>query len=127
LARSITINLIIQTYFQYAGLYSSVINDFNSRYAKEHNLDIDLQLHLFTEANSTVGEDFYSSTISTLLNKKTSKYDVFIYDPLFTRRYYPYFVDLKEYLPEELMALYSSTEEARQSGFYNGKWVGLVR
>ncbi|ORX77389.1 periplasmic binding protein-like II [Anaeromyces robustus] len=105
-------------------LYSLIVNDFNNRYVKENKLDIDLELHMFTEQNTTFGKDFYSSTVDTLLNKQSHKYDVFIYDPLYTRRYAPYFLDLQKYLPKDLMNQYSSGE-ALKSGYYNGKWISL--
>jgi len=125
LTKAITINLIVQTYFSYAGLYPLMIDDFNNRYVKEKNLDINLKLILFTEENSTFGEDFYSSTVDSILNKKSNKYDVFIYDPLFTRRYSPYFIDLKEYLPEEHMRMYTTNPDAAKAGYYNNQWIGL--
>ena len=127
LTKSITINLIVQSYFHYSGLYPIIIDDFNNRYVKEKNLDINLKLHLFTEENTTFGEDFYSSTVTQLLNRKKDKYDVFLYDPLFTRRYSPYFVNLEDYLPEEHIAMYTSSPEAVKSGYYNNKWIGLVK
>jgi len=122
---TITVNLITQTFFSYADIYSEVVNDFNNKYAKEHNLDIKLKLHMFTEQNTTFGEDFYSSTIDSILNRKSHKYDVFIYDPLFTRRYSPYFIDLQDYLPKELMSLYTSNADAAKTGYYNGQWIGV--
>ncbi|ORX34620.1 hypothetical protein BCR36DRAFT_43496 [Piromyces finnis] len=124
LTKAITINIVVQSFFSYSELYQLIINDFNNRYVKENNLDIKLKLNLFTEQNSTIGKDFYSSTIDTLLNKKSHKYDVFIYDPLFTRRYAPYFIDLKKYLPKEIIDSYSS-DETINSGYYKDQCVGL--
>jgi len=86
-----------------------------------------LNLQLFNGQNTSLNEEFYSSTIGSIVTNKKTKYDVIIYDPLFTRRYSPYFIDLKRYLPKEHMELYTSSDEAIQSGYYNGKWIGLVR
>jgi len=118
--------MVVQSFYSYSELYQLIVNDFNDRYVKENNLDIRLEMSLFTEQNSTVNKDFYSSTIDSLLSKKSHKYDVFIYDPLFTRRYAPYFIDLNDYIPKEHMDLYD-TEETYNSGYYNGQCVGLVK
>jgi len=127
LVKSITVNLAVQAYFQFPALYQELIGNFNKKYAKENNLDIELKLVLFDETNSNYGEEFYSTTVYSWLNRQTSKYDVYIYDPLFTRRYTPYLLDLQEYLPKEHMAMYTSTSEAKNSCYYDEKWVGLVR
>ncbi len=60
----IYIYILIYLYF-----CSLVIYDFNKRYAKEKKLNIDLKLHLFTEQDTTSGEEFYASTINSILNK----------------------------------------------------------
>jgi len=123
--KAIDLNIVIQAFFEYSDLYSPLINDFNTRYAKEKNLDIHLNLQLFSAQNSSLNEDFYSSTLSSILNKKSSKYDIFLYDQLNTRTYSPYFIDLKQYLPKEHMNMYTSSNEAVMSGYYDGKWIGL--
>jgi len=125
LTKSVTVNLVVQAFFYYAGYYQSIIDDFNNKYTKENNLDIELNLILYDETNSTYGEQFYSSTVHSLLSKQIGRYDVYIYDPLFTRRYAPYFLDLQEYLPKEHMDMYTSTDEAKKSCYFDGKWLGL--
>jgi len=104
-------------------LYSLITREFN-QYAVENEIDINLNFTLFSIENSTNGWDSYDSSMDLLLSKKSTKYDVLIYDPVYTRRYSPYFVDLKDYISPHHLKKYSSDSE--KLGKYNDKWVGLV-
>jgi len=103
-------------------LYSLITREFN-QYAVENEIDIYLNFTLFSIENSTNGWDSYDSSMDLLLSKKSTKYDVIIYDPVYTRRYSPYFVDLTDYLSPLHLKKYSSDSE--KLGKYNDKWVGL--
>jgi len=101
-----------------------VINIFND-YAKEHNIDISIKIDIYTPLNSTTNTEDFGSEIEYLLKKKKNKYDIILYDTIYSPRYAPYFIDLKDYIPKEHIDLYSSTF-ANQTCTYQGKWFGLV-
>jgi len=106
-------------------MYSSLVNEFN-RYSKENDLDIELEMNLFSDQNVTFNVDEYGSLIDALLFKKSDKYDVYCFDPVYTIKYAPFLLDLKNELPKEHMDLYISGD-GEKVGVYNDKWVGLVR
>jgi len=93
-------------------------------YAKENGIDIELLVTTYSVANSSLNVDNFGMSMEYLLKKETKKYDIFFYDTMYSRRYSPYFLDLKEYLPKEHMKLYSNGI-APQICTYDGKWVGL--
>lgn len=94
-------------------------------YAKENGIDIELLVNSYSSLNSTTSFDDFGNSMEYLLNKGNKKYDIFFFDPMFTKKYSPYFVNLEEYLPKEHMDLYSKGI-APKICTYDGKWVGLV-
>ena len=101
-----------------------ITKEFNN-YAEENDLDIHLNFILFSIENTTKEWDSFDSAMHLLLQQRKIKYDMFIYDPLYTRRYSPHLVDLKSVIPDEHLKMYSG--DAEKLGVYNDKWVGLVR
>ena len=101
-----------------------ITSEFN-KYAKNEGLDIHLDFILFSIENSTREWDSFDSAMHLLLQQQKTKYDMFIYDPLYTRRYSPHLVDLKNVIPDEHLKMYSG--DAEKLCVYNDKWVGLVR
>jgi len=97
--------------------------EFN-KYAADNNLDIRLNLNLFSFENSTSEWDSYDSAMYMLLKKKSIKYDILIYDPLFTRRMSSHFVDLKSVLSQQHLNQYKGDSE--KLGKYEDQWVGIV-
>ncbi|ORX80267.1 periplasmic binding protein-like II [Anaeromyces robustus] len=113
----------VLVYSNYDSTYTPMAKRFNE-YAKEHNMDIEVEVELFLRSNSSLFVDDYGSQIEHLLKKRSTKYDLFFYDVIYTPRYSPYFVDLRDYLPEEHIANYSLGISS-ESCTHNGKWVGL--
>jgi len=103
--------------------FKALINEFN-KYSDERNLGIELVMTYFTDSNDNIGYNDYSSTLS-LFTKKNNKYDVFAYDPLYLNIFSPYLLELDEYLPKELMDLYSS-EVNKKLVYHDGHYRGLV-
>jgi hypothetical protein len=66
----------------------------------------------------------YGSMLEILLRKKTKDYDVYFYENIHTTRYKSFFVDLKEWLPKEHIALYEKGISS-YSCMYGSKWVGI--
>ncbi|OUM58222.1 hypothetical protein PIROE2DRAFT_16565 [Piromyces sp. E2] len=93
------------------------------KYSKDNDLDIELNMILFSEKNTTAERDSYLSTNDVLLRKKSPDYALYVYDPLYTRRFEPHFVDLKEKLGEEYLDSFSF--DASQISIYEDQWVSL--
>ncbi|ORX80889.1 hypothetical protein BCR32DRAFT_280131 [Anaeromyces robustus] len=109
--------------FNYDSTFVELTNKFND-YAKENNLDIDLKMVLFTDQNTTAQKDNFFSSMDTLLNKKSQKYDLVVYDPLYIVEYEKHLLDLKEWLPQEHIQLYNSGNAPKIS-IHNNKWIGI--
>ncbi|OUM58195.1 hypothetical protein PIROE2DRAFT_16604, partial [Piromyces sp. E2] len=111
------------SYDRGGGAVSSLIKKFN-KYSKENNLDIEIELNLYTEVNSTKLVTDYGSTIEYLLKQGSTKYDIFFHDVMYNRRYSSYFIDLSKYLSKEHIEMYAEgiTEKACT---YENRWVGL--
>ncbi|OUM66671.1 hypothetical protein PIROE2DRAFT_6093, partial [Piromyces sp. E2] len=104
-------------------VFGDIANDFNEQ-AKKNNLNIEINVTLYNPSNSTNHVDDYGSMLEHLLMKKSLSYDLFIYDNMYSPRYSPYFEDLRNWLPEEHIKMYSSGV-ASQTCTYEDKWVGL--
>jgi len=118
----ISVNFVTDSYNVMDDAFKALINEFN-KYSDERNLDIELVMTYFTDSNDTIGYNDYSSTLS-LFTKKNNKYDVFAYDPLYLNIFSPYLLELDEYLPKELMDLYSS-EVNKKLVYHDGHYRGL--
>jgi len=59
-----------------------------------------------------------------LFKKRSDKYDVILYDNMYSPRYGPYLEDLEKWLPKEHLAMYADGI-TKQTGFYKNKWVGI--
>jgi len=72
----------------------------------------------------TAERDDYESTIDVLLKKQSTDYDLYVYDPIFTRRYASHFVDIKELYGQEYLDTFSY--DGYQTSVYNNRWISLV-
>jgi len=103
------IKAIAYTYYEEKQIYSPLIEEFNN-YAKSNNLNITINLNLFSQENSTRADDYGSVIESVLQKRKNSNniYDIIFYDNIYTARYEPYLLDLRELLDESLIEIYDS-------------------
>ncbi|ORY54234.1 hypothetical protein LY90DRAFT_507793 [Neocallimastix californiae] len=103
--------------------YTSMINKFNN-YSKENNLNITLQFNYYSRINSTnnVGDD--ASQLDILFIRHSPKYDIILYDNIYSRRYGSHLLNLKEWLPNDHINLYSDNILSKTS-LYKDKLVGL--
>ncbi|ORX41837.1 periplasmic binding protein-like II [Piromyces finnis] len=62
--------------------------------------------------------------IETLLRKKSTKYDLYFYDDIYSNRFGPYFIDLNDYLSEEHINSFNKNILS-QLCYYENKLVGL--
>ncbi|ORX44206.1 periplasmic binding protein-like II [Piromyces finnis] len=122
ISRCLTLNAIANYMDGENQAFTLLINDFNN-YAIKNNLDIKINFNLFTMENSTSITDF-ESTLESLLKKKTNKYDIYIYDGLYTERYGPYLYDLNSTLPKNHINMYDS-DFIMENCIYKDKIVSL--
>ena len=110
-------------FFAYDDLYSIITNDFN-QYAKENNIDIKLNLLLFSVQNTTGILNDYDSTVESYLQKRSKKYDLFVFDSVNTARFQNDFEDLSKLYPSEFFKKFN--ENANKLTLYKNKRVALV-
>ncbi|KAL6633006.1 periplasmic binding protein-like II [Neocallimastix californiae] len=121
--KGVTVQMMSFTYFSYASLFQDLERNFNI-YSNKNNLDIKLEMVFFSEKNSTRGRSDHSLMLDTLLNRKSVKYDMYIFDPILVKKLSSHFLDLKEWLPNEYIDLYNLNDVWKIS-VYDNKWVGL--
>ena len=106
-------------------MYKILVDNFN-QYSKENNLDIELSMELFSVLNTTyTTTSEYGSTIDSLLLRKSKKYDIYCYDPVYIRKFAPHLENLKPHIQKENIELYI-TGNAPKVSVVNNEWVGLV-
>ena len=111
--------------FIYDQIYNDLVSEFN-KYAKAKNLDIELDMILFSNQNTTFELNNYDSTIDSLISRRSKKYDIYCFDPLYTKKYTSFMINLNDILPEEHMELYNHGD-AKKTCYSNNQWAGLVR
>ncbi|ORX80129.1 periplasmic binding protein-like II [Anaeromyces robustus] len=123
ISKCVTIDAIAFTYDVSGEVYSFIVNEFN-KYSKENNLNVTLKLNLITPSNSTGDINDYGSMVEQLLTKKTTKYDLYFYDNIYSTRFGQHFVSLDKILDKEHINLYNK-DVISLSCTYNGEYVGL--
>jgi len=100
LINAVNVNAVTYSYRDSPQEINKLADMFN-HYAKENNLDITLQLTVFTSVNSEIGNSAvnYNTIVESLLNKKSSKYDLYFYDSAYSAKFGNHFINLFEYLP----------------------------
>jgi len=124
LIKGITVNMMAYSYFSNNDFFQSIEDSFNN-HSIENNLNVTLSINYFSMLNSTQNRQDLFSSIDYLLQRKSNKYDLYIFDSFFLKELYPHFIDLKEYLDNEYIDYYNN-ETIKYNYIYNGKWVGLV-
>jgi len=104
-------------------LYSRFIKEFNE-YSIKENLDIHLEMTLFSIVNTTEFMRDYPATIDYILNRKNKKYDLFVFDPIYTKKYSPFLTVIDDWLPEYIE--WYSEGASEQTSKYKGHWYSLV-
>ncbi|ORX75704.1 periplasmic binding protein-like II [Anaeromyces robustus] len=117
------INAIGFAFNEVAHLYSVLIDNFNN-YSKENNLNIIINIDLFTRNNASLVESSFILTEESYLKRKSDKYDIYFYDNIYTPRLGPYLIDLNNYLSKQHIDMYDE-KIISQIGYLNNKLVGL--
>ena len=105
-------------------MYSPLVDEFNA-YAKVMGIDINVKLELIIKNKTAAVTDEFVSIMDTILNKKSTKYDIFFYDNIYTIRYSQDLIDLKNYLEKEHIDMYPNALKS-EAFSYNNKLIGLV-
>jgi len=101
------------------------MDKFNN-YAKENGLNIKFEITSITPSMSmTDGKKELNTIIKSLLKKKSSKYDIYFYDNVYSSNYSNYFLDLYEYLPKSHLDMYND-DIITNLCVYNNHLIGLV-
>jgi len=95
--RAIDLNILLSTIEPSTSPFQEYVDSFN-HYSKQNNLDINLELKSMTTENFSLSIENSNMMFDSLVKKKRSPYDIYIYDAAWTRNYCPYFIDLKEHL-----------------------------
>jgi len=120
--KSIQINAIV---FEVSsrGKFSMLVDDFNE-YSKKNNLDITLELTIFSSSNSTVLKNGDSVTLQSLLANKSTKYDIYLFFFSDTASINEHLLDLNEYISPEITDMYYS-DVFNRTCFYDNRLVGF--
>lgn len=84
-----------------------------------------MKLNLFTKENSTVLVTDFEGMLESLFRKRSSKYDLYFYDNIFTPKFGKYLLPLDNYVPSEIFDLYKQGV-ANQTCRYKDQWIALV-
>jgi len=85
-----------------------------------------MELVVLTPNNSTSDIENYGTTIESLLEKKSTKYDIYFFYASYSKKYNDHFINLREYLPKESIEVFDESILQHQCTSYNNKLVGLV-
>ena len=105
-------------------IFTPFVDDFND-YAIKNNLNITLELYIFSNKNSAVSYSDYESMLEYLFKKKSIKYDIIFYDSIYISKLGKYFLNLKDLLPEEHVNMYKNIV-LKDFCYYDNSLVGLV-
>lgn len=99
----------------------SLAKAFND-YSKQNGIGIELDLELLTPENSTAETVSVVTRMDSLLKKKSNKYDIYVYPGPYTIRFSDHLVDLKKYISNDHLKIFS------KKILYNGSDVltGMV-
>ncbi|OUM66485.1 hypothetical protein PIROE2DRAFT_6324 [Piromyces sp. E2] len=82
-------------------------NEFNE-YSNQNYLNITLKHILFTPENSTELLNNYGESVESLMKRKSDKYEIYMFDSIFTYRYKENLINLKINMPQEFLDNYDS-------------------
>lgn len=94
-------------------------------YAKENNMDINLNMVYFSKTNSSETFDYFEDFIESHFLKQFDKYELIFLNDLLISKFGEHLLDLKDYIPEETKKLYADQEYYKHC-FYKNKWISLV-
>jgi len=121
--KELTLNAIAFSVGGGTSLYYPIVTDFNN-YAKEKGINTKIHLNLFTFDNATGVITDYESMLDSIFSRRNSKYDFIFYDSIFSPRYAPDLLDLKDIIPKETIDMYM-TGIAKETCIIDDKIIAL--
>jgi len=85
--------------------YIKMVMDFND-YAKREGLNTRINYVLHSMFNSTALVGDYEAMLDSMFSKKTSKQDIVFYDTIYTKKFAPHLLDLRNVMPKETVDMY---------------------
>jgi len=79
-----------------------MLTDEFNEYSEQNNLNITLKHILFTSYNSTSLLKNYGESVDSLLNRQSNKYEIFMFDSIYSYRYKDNLIDFKYNIPKVL-------------------------
>ncbi|KAG4085296.1 periplasmic binding protein-like II [Neocallimastix lanati (nom. inval.)] len=104
-------------------MYENITHYFNE-YSKENNLNIKLESSIFSDKIITQEKVSYDNALEYLLYRKSQKYDIYAFDPVYMKQYSKHLEDLKYYIPQEHLDMYSEPT-MKEISVFQDKWLGL--
>jgi len=98
--------------------------DFND-YAKREGLNTRINYVLHSMFNSTALVGDYEAMLDSMFSKKTSKQDIVFYDTIYTKKFAPHLLDLRNVMPKETVDMYMEGV-ASQTCVVQDRIVGFV-
>eukprot|EP00833_Pecoramyces_ruminatium_P015948 jgi/Orpsp1_1/1189980/evm.model.d7180000075904.1 len=123
--QNVTINIIGSSILTFGDIYHAFIRDWE-KHKKEYDLEhVKLDVTVFSSENTTFDIADYESVVDSLLLKRSKKYDIFTYDPLYIDRYSYNFMDVKDLIPKEHLDLYRYGDARKTCVNSKNEWIGL--
>ncbi|OUM68823.1 hypothetical protein PIROE2DRAFT_3341 [Piromyces sp. E2] len=122
--QKIVLNAVALSLNENNHIYSSLISEFN-KYSDINNLGVKVKLNVFTLRNSTSIADNFETMIETLLIRKSTKYDLYFYDQIYSNKLGQFFIDLNKYLDVNHIKMFDQNI-IEQTCYYKDRLVGIV-
>ncbi|ORX60234.1 periplasmic binding protein-like II [Anaeromyces robustus] len=98
-------------------------NDFNN-YAQEKELDIHVNRILISTYKDSTSLSNYNELVEYILQKNSTKYDVFMMSSFYTYKYQGLTSDLRNYISSDVIDNYMN-KHVKNLGYFNDKLIGL--
>ena len=108
----------------YDDIYSKLVKGFNE-YSRERGLDIDINLTIASPETSPK-DSGYEYMLDYLIRNKPKKYDIYFFFSAFSKKYSDYFINLRDYLPEESIEGFDKKLLREACSSVDYKLIGLV-
>ncbi|ORX78901.1 periplasmic binding protein-like II [Anaeromyces robustus] len=105
------------------GEYAMLTDDFNE-FSKKNNLDITLELTVLTSANSTVLNNGGKTTIQSLLENKSKRYEIYFYSFSGGAQFSDHLLDLNDYISPDITNMYYS-DIFNKTCIFDNKLIGF--
>jgi len=101
-SKEIDIKVIIYSFYDTPESYYRLITNGFNEYSKENGLGINVELTVLTPEISSAVIESYGDTIDSLLERKSTKYDIYFYYSAYSKKYADNFINLRDYIPKEI-------------------------